>query len=103
MTNHSMSHAAMMSPNVAHLYLSLVRGCGSSLHRKRVGSRMQPLSDCMSIFARRQHWRPRSDPFSISLHSSRFSSTAGGGEREERREEGGEERRDEEGGRRTEG
>ena len=80
-----MSHVAMLSP---HLYLSLVRGCGSSLHRKRVGSRMQPLSDCMSIFARRQHWRPRSDPFSISLHSARFSSTAVGeerGRREERR------------------
>ena len=63
---------------------------------------MQPLSDCMSIFARRQHWRPRSDPFSISLHSSRFFSTAGGGEREERREEAGEERREEGGEERRE-
>ena len=54
---------------------------------------MQPLSDCMSIFARRQHWRPRSDPFSISLHSARFSSTAVGEERGRREESGEEEER----------
>ena len=68
-----------------------------------VGSLIQPLSDCMSIFALRQHCWPLSLPAFISSQRLKFSATAEGERgREKEREREREKEREREGERERE-
>lgn len=67
-----LQHVAGIS---SYLYLFFVLGCSSFLHLYIVGSLKHPLSEDMSILARRTHSFPSWLPATISCHICMFFST----------------------------